>query len=209
MLYTIALHTNEEEHTVPLELLESTTGLPLKKEEAVIDQEVVWLHKGKTPYKATIVGSQSCNMGKGNFKNSRGAKSGSVRTKSVSPDSGHMICDDDDNMRSRSVSPSDLSDEEEEGDFSMCMDKNYAYYYKHCVLNNIDLGVSVQDSPPNKQSCNTGKGSFKKVQGAVRTAKRSSQDSDHKICDDCENIHRSVSPSRVLDEEQGDFSIHC
>ena len=48
VLYTIVLHTNEGEHTVPLEALGSTAGLPLQKKEAVIDEEVVWLHKGKT-----------------------------------------------------------------------------------------------------------------------------------------------------------------
>ena len=31
---TIVLHMNEEEHTVPLEALESTAGLSLQKEEA-------------------------------------------------------------------------------------------------------------------------------------------------------------------------------
>ena len=51
--------------------MESTTGLPFRNEEAVTDQEVVRLHKGKIPYKATIVGSQSSNVA----SRGRGAKS--------------------------------------------------------------------------------------------------------------------------------------
>ena len=95
-------------------------GLPLTKEEAVIDQEVVWLHKGKAPYKATIVGSHT---GKSSFKRAEGAKSGSMKAaKSVdSPGSDHETSDDDDNVRN-SI-PSDVSDEEQ-GDFNIHVDKN-------------------------------------------------------------------------------------
>ena len=117
MLYTIVLHTNEEEHTVPLEALESTTGLALRKEEAVLDQEVVWLHKGKTPYKATIVGSQSCNVGRGSAQRSQGVKSGGVKTakKAVLGDE----VSDDDKSKENSIPPSDMSDEEQ-GDLIAC-----------------------------------------------------------------------------------------
>lgn len=96
--------------------------MPLAKEEAVIDQEVVWLHKGKTPYKATIVGSHT---GKSNFKRAQGAKNGGVKTtKSVnSPGSDHETSDDD---NVRSSTPSDVSDEEQ-GDFSICMWTNIMY----------------------------------------------------------------------------------
>ena len=50
------LHSNDEQYTVPLNQLETIDGLPLTK-ETVVGTEVVWLHKGKTPYKATIVRS--------------------------------------------------------------------------------------------------------------------------------------------------------
>ena len=58
VLYSIVLHTNEEEKLVPLSALESMNGMPLKPEEAVMDTEVVWLSDGNTPYKATIVGTR-------------------------------------------------------------------------------------------------------------------------------------------------------
>ena len=115
VLYAIVLHTNEEEHTVPLEALENTTGLPLQKEEAVIDQEVVWLHKDKIPHKATIVGGQSCNVGKGNSRRSQGVKSGCVNT--VKRDADKVS--DDDNTKENSIPPSDMSGEEQ-GDFIAC-----------------------------------------------------------------------------------------
>ena len=78
----------------------------------------MWLHKGKTPYKATIVGSHT---GKSSFKRARGAKSGGVKTaKSANtPGSDHETSDDDDN-NVMSSTPSDVSDEEQ-GDFSICM----------------------------------------------------------------------------------------
>ncbi len=53
VLYVITLHSNDEEHTVPLE---NSNGLPLSKKDATIDAKVIWMHKGKTPYEATIVG---------------------------------------------------------------------------------------------------------------------------------------------------------
>jgi len=53
------LHSSEEEvRDVPISALELTNGLPIKPEEAVMDTEVVWLYKGKTPHKATIVGTR-------------------------------------------------------------------------------------------------------------------------------------------------------
>ena len=53
------MHSSEEEvRDVPISALELTNCLPIKPEEAVMDTEVVWLYKGKTPYKATIVGTR-------------------------------------------------------------------------------------------------------------------------------------------------------
>ena len=52
--YTIVLQSNEEHHDVPLNQLESLSGLPLRPEEATPGTSVVWLYK-KTPYEATIV----------------------------------------------------------------------------------------------------------------------------------------------------------
>ena len=63
VLYVIALHSNDEEHTVPLSQLENLSGLPLPK-DATIDADGIWMHKGKTPYKATIVG---IHTDKGNY----------------------------------------------------------------------------------------------------------------------------------------------
>ena len=54
--YSIVLHSNNEEQSVPLDELENTSGLPLSKKEALIDTEVIWMYKKRTPYKATIVG---------------------------------------------------------------------------------------------------------------------------------------------------------
>ena len=45
---------NEEHHDVPMNQLESLSGLPLRPEEATPGTSVVWLYK-KTPYEATIV----------------------------------------------------------------------------------------------------------------------------------------------------------
>ena len=120
VLYTIVLHTNEEEHTVPLEALENTiTGLPLQKEEAVINQEVVWLHKGKIPYKATIVGSQSSNMGKCS-RQGQGAKNGGVSTaKRADLDVDEEVTDDD-IAKGNSIPPSDVSDEEQGKHIILC-----------------------------------------------------------------------------------------
>ena len=56
VLYVIALHSNDEEHTVPLSQVENLNGLPLPKKDATIDTDVIWMHKGKTPYEAIIVG---------------------------------------------------------------------------------------------------------------------------------------------------------
>ena len=64
VLYVIALHSNDEEHTVPLSQLENLNGLPLAKKDATIDTDVIWMHKGKTPYQATIVG---IHTDKGNY----------------------------------------------------------------------------------------------------------------------------------------------
>ena len=86
--------------------LESTTGLPLRKEEAVIDQEVVWLHKGKIPYKATIVGSQSSNAGKVPRRN-QGAKEGGAST------AKRIEVSDDESTKRNSIPPVDTSDEEQ------------------------------------------------------------------------------------------------
>ena len=55
VFYAIVLHSNEE-HTVPLIQLEDHNGLALSKKDATIDASVIWMHKGKTPYEATIVG---------------------------------------------------------------------------------------------------------------------------------------------------------
>ena len=52
----IVLHSNDEEHTVPLNQLEDQNGLSLSTKDATIGANVVWIHKGKTPYEATIVG---------------------------------------------------------------------------------------------------------------------------------------------------------
>ena len=38
--------------------MEVTSGLPLQPANAVVDTDVIWLHKGKTSYEATIVGSR-------------------------------------------------------------------------------------------------------------------------------------------------------
>ena len=56
VLYAIVLHSNDEEHTVPLNQLENFNGLTLSKKDATIDAKVIWMYKGKTPYEATIVG---------------------------------------------------------------------------------------------------------------------------------------------------------
>ena len=56
VLYDMVLHSNNEEHTVPLSQLEHINGLALSKKDATIDTDVIWMYKGKTPYEATIVG---------------------------------------------------------------------------------------------------------------------------------------------------------
>ena len=56
VLYAIILHSNEEEHTVPLNQLEDHSGLALSKKDATIDASVIWMHKGKIPYEAMTVG---------------------------------------------------------------------------------------------------------------------------------------------------------
>ena len=54
--YSIVVHSNNEEQSVPLDELENTSGLPLSEKEALIDTEIIWMYKKRTPYKATIVG---------------------------------------------------------------------------------------------------------------------------------------------------------
>ena len=56
VLYSIILHSNDEERTVPLDQLEGLNGLTLSKKDATIDADVIWMYRGKTPYKSTIVG---------------------------------------------------------------------------------------------------------------------------------------------------------
>ena len=68
-----------------MEELDSTSGLPLKKQDAVVDEEVVWLYKRKTPYKATIVGVHSSGTGRCEEK----------KDKSVKKRPPTMIMDDD------------------------------------------------------------------------------------------------------------------
>ena len=57
-VFTIVLHTSEEEHTVPLEALESTAGLPLQKKEAVIVMKWWCGYTKVRLYEATIVGAR-------------------------------------------------------------------------------------------------------------------------------------------------------
>ena len=59
--HTIVLHSNDEQYTVPLTQLETIDGLPLPPKDAVSGTEVMWMYKGKTPYKATIVKGDECS----------------------------------------------------------------------------------------------------------------------------------------------------
>lgn len=43
VLYVIALHSNDEKHTASLSQLENLNGLPLPKEDATIDANVIWM----------------------------------------------------------------------------------------------------------------------------------------------------------------------
>ena len=50
--------TKKRSKDIPLESLEATSDLPLQPADAIVNADVIWLLKGKTPYEAMIVVSR-------------------------------------------------------------------------------------------------------------------------------------------------------
>ena len=58
VICTAVLYNKEEVKDITLESLQTTSDLPLQPADAIVNADVIWLHKGKTPYEAMIVFSR-------------------------------------------------------------------------------------------------------------------------------------------------------